>query len=254
MKPCLRSCHLLAHLQVVLAMCYYRMKIRVKESQAHARRTGTFHSIVIIGVPWLFLKYDSINTKGTNKMKPCLRSCHLLAHLQVVLAMCYYRMKIRVKESQAHARRTGTFHSIVTIGVPWLFLKYDSINTKGTNKMKPCLLSCHLLAHLQVVLAMCYYRMKIRVKESQAHARRTGTFHSIVTIGVPWLFLKYDSINTKGTNKMKPCLRSCHLLAHLQVVLAMCYYRMKIRVKESQAHARRTGTFHSIVTIGVFIL
>ena len=251
MKPCLRSCHLLAHLQVVLAMCYYRMKIRLKESQAHARRTGTFHSIVTIGVPWLFLKYDSINTKGTNKMKPCLRSCHLLAHLQVVLAMCYYRMKIRLKESQAHARRTGTFHSIVTIGVPWLFLKYDSINTKGTNKMKPCLRSCHLLAHLQVVLAMCYYRMKIRLKESQAHARRTGTFHSIVTIGVPWLFLKYDSINTKGTNKMKPCLRSCHLLAHLQVVLAMCYYRMKIRLKESQAHARRTGTFHSIVTIGV---
>ena len=101
-------------------------------------------------------------------MKPCLRSCHLLAHLQVVLAMCYYRMKIRVKESQAHARRTGTFHSIVTIGV---------------------------------VLAMCYYRMKIRVKESQAHARRTGTFHSIVTIGVRWLFLKYDSINTKAKTK-----------------------------------------------------
>ena len=45
---------------------------------------------------------------------------------------------------------------------------------------------------------MCYYRMKIRVKESQAHARRTGTFHSIVTIGVPWLFLKYDSINTRN--------------------------------------------------------
>ena len=66
-----------------------------------------------------------------NRIKPCLRSCHLLAHLQVVLAMCYYRMKIRVKESQAHAGRTGTFHSIVTIGVPWLFLKHDSMNIEA---------------------------------------------------------------------------------------------------------------------------